>query len=241
MPDVAYRLIPCEILEPARKRTRKYRHGTHYRHGTNACYTLDCCGCGPCRKAGAAYRRELASSEPRMVDAEPVRRHVWTLIAQGMSTHRVQLVSGVSGSSIQGLLYGRKDRGDGSPVTKLRRATAERLLATRLTALTPFQVIKGEVALQAWEMIADLMGLGYSRAWIAARVIGPKAVGLQIGKSSMEARHIVAIRKLWETTVEPREATDRQIASAISRSRNGARVLRNRIAARRAYLARRAA
>lgn len=104
----------------------------NHQHGTYACYVLDRCRCRPCADAHAAYNRERVRQQAygrwdNYVDAEPARRHVRLLMAQGMGLKRIVAVSGVPSGSIWKLLYGkRQPDGTRTPSKQLPPAIGHR-------------------------------------------------------------------------------------------------------------------
>lgn len=109
-----------------------------YEHGTHACYVLDGCRCNLCGYAAAQYesrrQKDQAYGRSRTVDADPIRQHVRSLMADrkrgatnGVGLKQIVKVSGVAQGTLWKLMYGAPDR-DG-PSKRVRRETAEKLLA----------------------------------------------------------------------------------------------------------------
>ena len=104
-----------------------------HEHGTHAAFALDGCHCRPCRDATAAYNRRrnkgLAyGTWAPLVDAAPVRAHLLALREAGIGWKRAASLAGVAPSTVSKLLYGLGER---PPSTRVRRETADRLLAVR--------------------------------------------------------------------------------------------------------------
>jgi hypothetical protein len=93
------------------------------------------CKCEVCAQAGRDYQNRRARLiaygrwEP-LVDAEPVRQHVRAQMAAGLGWQRLGKLAGVSNGTISKLLYGTPER---APTKRIRRETAEALLAVKAT------------------------------------------------------------------------------------------------------------
>lgn len=111
--------------------TCRHKRVTHV-HGTYAAYTLDHCRCRECALANSVYeqrrKRRNAYGRSNLVDAEPVRAHVRSLMAAGMGWKRVCQQAGVAHSSVFSLLYGKSGR----PLRRITRANADALLGVQL-------------------------------------------------------------------------------------------------------------
>ena len=153
------------------------------------------------------------------MDATPSREHLVLLLHTGMGNKRIAAACGVSPTCIRGILYGRPERGCG-PCKRVTRATASKILATR-PEFVPRQLIP---AREVWVMIADLMALGYSAAWIA-RSIG-NGRQLQINRRNVEVATAAKVLRLWESTTEPRSGAGHHDRCAATRARNNAVALR---------------
>ena len=205
-----------------------------YPHGTNARYVFGRCRCDACRAANSASRkrRDYLKRTGRSpdVDAAEARAHVLALMGTGMGYKRIAQAAGVDPKTVYILVAGRAERGT-PPPKRIRRTTAEKLLAVRPTVRRK-QAID---ALPYWWMIADLMGLGYSKAWISER-IGQGGRALQIGDRFIHVETALKIKRLWETTTTPAPEASHHERQVASRSRNYAKTLRNRLYARQKYV-----
>lgn len=110
-------------------------------HGTRAHYVKEKCRCGPCRNANrveqaARERAKLYGRYNPFVDAAPVRAHILALSAAGIGRRRLSELSGVSDTAIQTLKTGTAGKRDGRPPARIRRETAERILAVQLDTAT---------------------------------------------------------------------------------------------------------
>lgn len=105
-----------------------------HQHGTPAAWRADGCRCPGCTQARAAAHRHRAQAvitgfwDP-FSDAEAVRQHLDRLRGAGIGVDQIARLSGVPGSTVRAVLYGRH----GQPVTRLKTATATRLAAIRAT------------------------------------------------------------------------------------------------------------
>ncbi|RLV56040.1 helix-turn-helix domain containing protein [Aeromicrobium phragmitis] len=108
----------------------------NHQHGTYAAYTLDRCRCQPCVNAKTDYERDRRRQKAYgrwngLIDAEPARKHVRTLMSQGMGWKRVAHAAGLEPSVVWKLLYGDRARRL-EPSKRIRPATADKLLAVEL-------------------------------------------------------------------------------------------------------------
>lgn len=134
------------------------------------CYNLHQCRCDPCYEHRAAYdarsARDRAYGRPsKMVDAAPVRAHVLELSRAGIGRRRLVEISGVADSTISALRIGKR----GKPVAKVRRETAERILAVA----PALELLAGEahvVALPYVRRLQALVAAGWSQAQLADRL-----------------------------------------------------------------------
>ncbi|WP_293783578.1 hypothetical protein [uncultured Aeromicrobium sp.] len=143
-----------------------------HQHGTYAAYTLDRCRCWPCAEAKTNYERDRRRQKAYgrwngYVDATPARQHVRALQAQGMGLKRIVAVSGVPSGSIWKLLYGkRRPDGTRTPSQRVRKETAEKLLALTLD-LADGQIVDRTGAVRR---LQALVALGWSMTKLADRL-----------------------------------------------------------------------
>lgn len=101
------------------------------KHGTVTGYSKHRCTCEPCRCAWRDYQRHYMADrrrgELRLVDAPEALRHIKRLQASGMTQAAICSAGGLSKRVVQELRLGKR--------TRLRRATAERILAIPLDAV----------------------------------------------------------------------------------------------------------
>lgn len=201
-----------------------------HQHGTNAAYTLDKCRCWDCTAACSEYntrlKRETAYGKARLVDAEPVREHVRSLMAASMGLKTVAARSGVAHGALSKLIYGTPlpDGTRRPPSVKLRQASAEALLAIRpdVAALAGGAVVD---ATGARRRIQALCAIGWSVQKVSQRSgIDRQAIDKIMRGAATSARTVRAIREaydgLWDEA--PAESTHYE-KCAVSRTRNHAR------------------
>lgn len=209
-----------------------HKHANH-QHGTNAAYALDRCRCVPCSRArvaadGLRTRQKAYGRYNRYVDAEPARRHIRSLMGQGMGLKRIVTVSDLSQGMLWKLLYGKPRvdaRGRRRPPRPSRRilATTEaRILAVQLD-LADGAVVDGTftarriqaLVANGWSMskIADRLGINRSNFTPIAHGHRKVTVGT--------ARAAFALYKEL-VDVAPPESNQRERIAA-SRARNYAR------------------
>lgn len=103
-------------------------HGTTARYQGNRTGTRPPCKCRPCLNAHrrACAERELAhlKGEPPRRDIEPVRQHILSLLAAGMSHTQIAIAAGLS-------------RGSVLNVARAKNPTCNRKTATRILAVRP--------------------------------------------------------------------------------------------------------
>lgn len=199
-----------------------------HEHGTYACYVLDCCRCLPCGAANCDYeanrtRQQAYGRWNGLVDAEPARQHIRSLMAQGMGLKRIVAVSEVAQGQLWKLMYG-KPRGDGTrdASKRIRPETEAKILAVRLDLAGGAKVD----SIGAVRRIHALVALGWSQSKIAARLgIKPSNfTALVHGRTGITVAHDKAIRALyaeWSMQLPPQDEWRDKIAA--NRSRNYAK------------------
>jgi|GEM_PF-1999630 len=203
---------------------------THHEHGTHAAYVLDRCHCRPCTDASNAYNRDLerrnAYGRSNLVDADPVREHVAQLAAARIGLKTLAARSGVAHGALWKLIYGVPSSGR-PPSRRVRRATAEAILAVRVDALASAADGAYVPAAGAARRLRALVHLGWSVAKLAERSgVNRQALDPllnEIGEARQTtAAHARAIARLYSEiwSTDPPETTHRdKIAAARSRAR----------------------
>lgn len=140
---------------------------SHREHGTRAKYTIDGCRCDDCRDASRLYELERRNAlTPRLVSAEPARRHVLDLMAQGLGFKRVGQLAGLSTSTMTALIYGKPGR---PPTKRIKPSTAEAILAVTWSVDHLADGTRIDAA-STHANIAKLTAAGVPRARIAERL-----------------------------------------------------------------------
>ncbi|MFE9127020.1 hypothetical protein ACFYOF_16645 [Streptomyces sp. NPDC007148] len=116
------------------------REAPHHRNLT--CYTDYNCRRPECVDRRRVWQRELRrkhqEGEPPLIDAGPVRRHILSLQAQGITTHRIALMAGMEDWTVRAFL----PRGHGSRPKKHRTSPE---VARKILALTAEQAVSGRM------------------------------------------------------------------------------------------------
>jgi len=96
-------------------------------HGTLTAYCSHGCRCPECKRvanrASKKWRVDKAAGIERMVDAEPLRRHVQSLLDQGMSFRGIALTAGYRSRNSLGSALSRK---------RVMRKTFDRIISIRV-------------------------------------------------------------------------------------------------------------
>lgn len=202
-----------------------------YEHGTPAGYTLDGCGCGPCKRAHADAKnhrtRQIAYGRWKpFVDAQPVREHVQFLREFGLGWRHIAVLAGVPADAVQRLLYGVPREGR-PPSKQIRTQTAEKLLALHpnLDVLADTATISSAgtqrraqaLSVAGWSIPEQARRLGKQ----------PNNYALALTQSLVTAATARAVRALCEelwNVAPPQETTAQRISASKARAtaqRNG--------------------
>ncbi len=167
--------------------TTTVREAPHHRNLT--CYTRYNCRRPECveRKNAWARERQRAIREgtwqPR-VDATPVRQHIQTLIAQGVTIGAIAASVGVERDNIVDFTHKRR------PGRGLRHTTSPEL-AAKILALTPDTISNGRVdATGTHRRIQALVAIGWPLLHIAR----------QIGMNEQRPEQILRTQRVYVTT-----------------------------------------
>ncbi len=182
-----------------------HKQATH-RCGTHARYVLDQCRCNECREVNTAYerRRNLWNGEfpilPHpFVPADPSRRHVRKLMAQGMAWKRIAETAGVGYGTLWKLLWGKKVNGRQRRSRNVRCETEQKILTVELE-LAPGTRVD---ATEAWLIVDELVRRGWQKAEIARRITGRHEIALQLSKTECRAGTIATLRTLLTQPTPP--------------------------------------
>lgn len=142
-------------------------------HGDRVTYVIDKCRGDACREAARLYERHRERmnlyGRGRLVDAEPVRQHVRTLMEQGMGWKRVARAAGVTPSVVGKLLYGSREPGHPDyrpPQKQVSRKSADAILAVTLTRTKGSSVD----STGAMRRLQALVCIGWSQSLLARRL-----------------------------------------------------------------------
>ena len=171
-------------------------------HGTVSKYVVERCRCPECREAARIYNRDRQRAINRpdgnwkpYVAARETRKHLKALGAIGIGPKTVAELSGVSHGAISKILYGDYTN-KRKPSRRIRSETAERILAVNATRCTGAQRIP---ATSTWVLLDDLVARGFTKTWLAQRLVGPHAVGLQLSHKTVRASTARAVEELHQS------------------------------------------
>lgn len=158
-------------------------------HGRRARYVAGC-RCLLCRAANSRYqveldRRHAAGDTNPLVSAEPARLHLLALSAKNVGYKSAADAAGVSRSGCRGIVSGRRKQ--------CRKSTLEAILAVDAGARSGGALV---AAGPTWKLLHELIGRGYTRAWIAQQ-LGAKKPALQIHKGWITAETEARVRRLY--------------------------------------------
>ena len=211
-------------------------HRTPHQHGTNAAYTIDRCRCDLCRQARnrteQARRQRVAVEQwhpdrALLVDAEPARQHIRTLLIHGMGIRSIATAVGTEKARIGELLYGcypdNPTHPDHRPPRRrIRRAFAEKILSVTLQLADGAMIDDTGSARRLQALI--------SPGWSGVRLADKLKIQRRNLQDAIDGGGLITvkfarrIRELYDTlqNTRPPEATPVEKRSA-SRSRNLAR------------------
>lgn len=191
-----------------------------HEHGHYATYALDGCRCWPCVHATTAYnqnrerQRAYGRDGEKWVDADVVRAYIRSLTDAGMGLKRIVAAAGVSSGTFVKLVYGVQ----GKPQTvRVRRETAERLLAVRLELADGASV----PSLGSVRRLRALVALGWSQAKLAERLgMSGANFGTMMRQQAVTVRKDREIRALYDElalTLPPETNQRERIAASRAR------------------------
>lgn len=112
-----------------------------HRHGSRTTYIVHGCRCDACREDNTVKARERRRAQlygrHQLVDAEPARTHIRSLMDQGMGWKRIARAAGLNPSTVYPILYGKHadnpDHPEHRPPRKqILRSNADAILAVKL-------------------------------------------------------------------------------------------------------------
>lgn len=149
------------------------------------------CRCVECKAANTAYESGRAAARRRgegngLVSAEPARKHLLWLSAQGVGRKTAADSAKVSHSIVSKIIDGQRQ--------KIRAQTERRILAVTTAAAADGAFID---AGPTWLMLDELIASGYSRAFIASQLLGRRAMALQISRGLVTVRNAYLVSRLY--------------------------------------------
>ena len=208
---------------------RECTHGGIHEHGTRVAYVKDRCRCEDCTTASRVAeqkrrRARLYGIDAGLTDAQPVRDHLAVLSEAGIGYKRAAKLAGVSVTAVQTVLYHHPDRPDAGPASRVKRETAEKILAVE-----PSLDILGDGALVpsrgTARRVQALVARGWSQEKIAAHAgITSQRIRPILDGAPATAATVRAINALYEELWDqaPPEGTHRdKIAASRARGRAG--------------------
>jgi len=182
-------------------------------HGTRAKYVIEKCRCQPCTEANRLYQRQrdrherrvrfgIEDPRPAFIDATETRQHLDWLRRVGVGKRQIHAETGISVTTIWKIRNGT--------VTKIRRATAEKLLAVGRSKAAGGARVDAK---PTWKLINDMLKHGWTKTAIA-KALGSKAKtpALQLGRRTVTARQARAVQQLHHQAMF-RIVEDRRIAA----------------------------
>lgn len=162
-------------------------------HGRRAAYVKGC-GCDDCLAANRnaqAERDRMKAAGIATTDLVPVadaRRHLLALVDQGASVKGIARASQINPKTVTGILDGTRKR--------VLPDTNEAIRTLTLAAVEDAAQEGTRVdATRTWELLDDLIGRGWPKAWIA-RELGRDGVSLQLSRVSVTAQNARLVAEL---------------------------------------------
>lgn len=146
----------------------------NHKHGTDIAYRSDGCRCAPCTEAhivaGTHRRKQIAYGRYNSgyTNAEPARKHVAYLKANGVSNKRLAALTGINITTIRTLTNGNRSRGT-KPPTRILERNANKILAIQPTFnnVHPLRTID---ATGTQRRIKALVSIGHTQADLSRRL-----------------------------------------------------------------------
>lgn len=207
---------------------RECTHGGIHEHGTRVAYVKDRCRCEDCTTASRVAeqkrrRARLYGIDAGLTDAQPVRDHLAVLSEAGIGYKRAAELAGVSLTVVQTILYHHPSRPGAGPAKRVKRETAESLLAVQplLEHVRDHTPVPSRGAARR---VQALVARGWSQAKLAERAgITDQRMRPILDGTPAFAGTVRAINALYEELWDqaPPESTHREKIAA-SRARNRA-------------------
>lgn len=163
-------------------------------HGTRKAYAKGC-KCDACTDANASYEhaRENGGGTD-LIDARRARGKVWMLRAQGASQKAIARAADVNVKTVDEL--------EKQVLTRIRPETEASILAVTIKQVRECEKAGRwggtEPAAPVMELVDELVGLGWPKAWIAREIGSGQGRALQIGRNhdTVSTAHANKIREL---------------------------------------------
>lgn len=142
-----------------------------HQHGSPAHYKHCGCRCWPCRLATndqeLARKRARAYGRQRYIDATPARLHVRALMDAGMGWPRIAELSGLEGSVLCRVIWGKTRNGRRELSQRISRHTADALLAVTWNPADGGAPVSGDTTARR---LRALVAMGWYPALLAREV-----------------------------------------------------------------------
>jgi len=158
-------------------------------HGRRARYMAGC-RCLQCRAANSRYqseldRRQTAGDVNPVISAEPARAHLLALRKLNVGYKAAADAAGVTRGIVLGIASGRRKQ--------CRQSTVNALLAVDTGARSGGALVG---AGPTWKLLNELIGRGYTRAWLAQQ-LGAAKPALQIHKDWITAETEAKVERFY--------------------------------------------
>jgi hypothetical protein len=182
-------------------------------HGTRARYVGAKCRCAPCREANRVYRAEhdrakLYGRYDDLVDAGPVRAHLWGLYLDGLGTRRIAELADVSRTTISSIRGTKR----GKPVQRVRKETAAAIMAIAIAPLASHALVPAAPTIERLEALA-------ARGWTNRDIVSALGLASDNVSSWRKLQHVTQQRELAIQSIYESQTT-RANRRAIARARS---------------------
>jgi hypothetical protein len=150
------------------------------------------CRCGPCRAANSEYENarriaRKAGDHRGLVSTERARQHMLALRASGVGWKTVADAAKIGNSTAGKVLY--------KPAAKIRAHTERAILAVTTACAADRTYID---ARPSWELLDDLLAVGWSKRRLGSEIIGHPVTGLQLVRGRITVRNAARVRAVWQ-------------------------------------------
>lgn len=175
--------LPGRGLKPAAILAAERPHGDRLRYCGG-------CRCDECRRANTRYERERAAARQSgdwngIVDAARARAHMAKLAKAGIGRRTIADVTDIANTVLCDIRSGKK--------TRIRARTERLILAVTKDVIADHALVP---AAPSWKLIDEMVEAGFTKRFIASRLMGREARCLQLRKDSITARHAFDIARL---------------------------------------------